>query len=195
MISPHIFCDGVKRAHGSNKCSQAFGRPAHHSVGSSCSCKLQGSGILYAKIMIGHQLPMRQVINLEHPYPQVVWCWRAGNVENSQLINCLGPLPSQIHLSCQLSVVDGTDGLQPCCPFGVSPEVTVIPLEPSQHIITRVRFISCETMFQYFEFGGHLLPFLPFSLLFLAEFLLFHSCPIHVGSVALFTFLGRRGSW
>ena len=93
MISPHIFCDGVKRAHGCNKCSQAFSRPAHHSIGSSCSCKLQGSCILYTKVMVGHQLQMRQVINFEHPYSQVVWCWRAGNVENSQLINCLGPLP------------------------------------------------------------------------------------------------------
>ena len=92
MILPHIFCDGVKRAHGCNKCSQAFSRLAHHNIGSSSSCKWQGSCILYTKVMVIHQHQMRQVINFEHPYSQVVWCWRAGNVKNSQLIECLGPL-------------------------------------------------------------------------------------------------------
>ena len=92
VISPHTFCDGVKWACGCNKHSQAFSRLAHHNTGSSCSHKLQGSCILHTKVMVGCQLQMRQVINFEHPYSQVVWCWRVGNVENSQLINCLGPL-------------------------------------------------------------------------------------------------------
>ena len=93
VILTHTFCDGVKRAHGCNKCSQAFSGLANHSVGSSCSCKLQGSCILYTKVMVGCQLQMRQVINFEHPYSQVIWCWSAGNIKNSQLINYLGPLP------------------------------------------------------------------------------------------------------
>ena len=40
MILPHVFCDGVKRAHGCNKCSQAFSRLAHHSFGSSCQLQI-----------------------------------------------------------------------------------------------------------------------------------------------------------
>ena len=64
MILPHIFCDGVKRAHGHNKYSQAFSRLAHHNVGSKLQLQIarllcivhKGNGWASTSDETGHQL-------------------------------------------------------------------------------------------------------------------------------------------
>ena len=128
-------------------------------------------------------------------HTQVVWCWWAGNIEDSQLTDCFWPLPNQIHSPGKFSVITGMYRLQLHHPFGVGLEVVIIPLEPAQHIIIGVRLIGSKATLHNFELVTCLIPIFSFLSLLFTILLLFGSHSVHVGFITPFTLLGWRRWW